>query len=298
MGVGEDFEYGSLQGPFRFALCRGCNHMALTFRLDRSQLKQIYPPTYYTVNPASPLFLKGFIYEKKIQMDAARAARFIQGKSVRSILDVGAGDCERLIYLKHHLDIPRLKLTGLDIQFNDKIINRARREGILLIESDVESLSMQKEEYDMIFMSQLLEHLFSPRDALNRLYGVLNPNGTIIVETPNWKSLDFLLFKKRYWGGYHFPRHFNIFSPESLCELVQSCGFMVVKQGFLPSPGFWIISLRNLLGLSSRMFSKSVFEFINFSSLPVVGLFTLIDRFTILLRGKTSNQFLAAEKPG
>lgn len=66
VGAGEDFEYSSLKGPFLFALCKPCNHLTLTFRPDRYQLKEIYPSTYQTVNPKSPLFLKGYIYKKKI----------------------------------------------------------------------------------------------------------------------------------------------------------------------------------------------------------------------------------------
>ncbi len=201
------------------------------------------------------------------------------------------------MYLSKHLNIPGLKLTGLDIQFNNEIIDKANKKGIRLIKCDVENLSIEEAKYDLIFMSQLLEHLLSPHNTLKRLYTCLNPDGIIVIETPNWKSLDFLLFKKKYWGGYHFPRHFNIFSPESLCKFVQSCGFRIVKQGFLSSPASWIMSFRNLLKMNSRMRSKSVFEFLNFNSLPVVALFILIDMFTILFKGNTSNQFLAAEKP-
>lgn len=297
VGAGKDFEYLSLAESFSFSICRACSHMFLTCRPEKSQVKQIYPRTYYTVNSRSPLYLKGLAYSRKIRMDAARISRFIREKSLSSVLDVGCGDCARLIYLRQHLNIDGLKLTGIDFQFSSEVVANATGEGIELIQSGVENLPVSGKKYDLILLTQLLEHLFSPRQTLEKLFNSLNPDGIIIIDTPCWGSIDFKIFKKRYWGAYHFPRHFNIFSPDSLKTFVESCGFKVVKQAFLPSPGFWIVSFRNRLKLNSIRRSNSIFEFINFSCLPVVGAFTLFDKILIGFNKGTSNQYIVAERP-
>jgi len=281
VATGEDTEYGTTPGPFRYGLCEPCQHLFLVNRPPPAQLGQIYPPTYYTINPGSPLFLRGFILRAKLRADVSRIARIVKDGTINRVLDVGCGDGARLVHL----------------QFSDEVRTRAAREGVHLVEGNVESratLAQLSGGFDLILTSQLLEHLFWPRQTLARLGELLTPNGLILIETPNWKALDAWLFRRRFWGGFHFPRHFNVFSPESLARLVEHCGLSVRQQGFLPSPGFWIISLRNWLGLNSCAFSRSRLEFINFRCLPVVAAFSLLDTLILGLRGRTSNQYLVA----
>ena len=128
--------------------------------------------------------------------------------------------------------------------------------------------------HDLIIMSQILEHLRDPVVALESLRTKLAPGGFLLLETPHRGGLDYLLFRKRYWGGYHLPRHFHLFTKDSLAQTAKRVGYRVERQGSLPSPGFWIMSLRNALGLNSRRRGNSVFEFLNFSNLPAVGTFT------------------------
>ena len=145
-------------------------------------------------------------------------------------------------------------------------------------------------------MSQLIEHLKEPKNTLNKIKSMLSKNGNILIETPSSSGLDYLFFKKAYWGGYHIPRHLHIFSKNSLSFLVRQQNMKIKQQRYLPSPGFWIISLRNYLGLNSISKSKSMFEFLNFSNFIVIGAFVLIDLLMILLGLGTSNQQILITK--
>jgi hypothetical protein len=40
-----------------------------------------------------------------------------------------------------------------------------------------------------------------------------------VIVTDNTDALDFKIFKGGYWGGYHFPRHWNLFNRKSLTKL-------------------------------------------------------------------------------
>jgi len=296
IGVGEDYEYGTLPGPFRYFRCLKCNHMFLADLPERNQVATIYPPSYYTNNPSSPLFLKGMIYRKKIEMDVKRISEVVRGRRVRSILDVGCGDCARLIGLKRGEDGTERKLHGLDFSFSEQVVEIAKKNGLLLIPGNIETFEAKSAKFDLVMMSQLIEHVYDPCAVIKSVRTLLNPGGILVIETPNWDSLDFRLFKKRYWGGYHYPRHFNIFSHASLKAMVQQNGLEVIKQSFLPSPGFWILSLRNMAGLNSRQSSGSWLEFLDFGNIAVVGLFALLDKIMIAAGGSTSNQYLVAEK--
>ncbi|MBU4305392.1 MAG: class I SAM-dependent methyltransferase [Candidatus Omnitrophica bacterium] len=293
---GYDFEYGTLDSEFYYMLCKDCNHIYLKNRPDSSLINKIYPNTYYTVNVNSPLFLKGNIYRNKLKFDIKRIKQNIKKRKITHIADLGCGDCARLIELKKALNDDKKSFTGIDIRFNENIRNIAKANGIEIVEKNIEDFDFSHRKFDLILMSQLIEHVYNPAKLMKKLWECLNDEGIVLIDTPNWGSLDFKMFSKKFWGGYHMPRHFNIFSKESLTKLAVLSGFYVYKTGYLPSPGFWIISLRNLLRLKSSDYSKSFFEFLNFSFLPVVAFFSVFDLIAIQLKFKSSNQFIIAEK--
>jgi hypothetical protein len=117
----------------------------------------------------------------------------------------------------------------------------------------------------------------------------------VLVETPNLGGLDFRLFHRAHWGAYHIPRHFHLFTAQSLERAVGDAGLSVVRRGFLPA-GFFIVSLRNRFGLTSIERSRHWAEFLNMRNLLVVGFFTALDLAQAALGLETSNQFVLAEK--
>ena len=52
--------------------------------------------------------------------------------------------------------------------------------------------------------------------TLARIRDWLAPGGLLALETPNLDSWDARLFCARWWGGYHFPRHWVLFDPQSI----------------------------------------------------------------------------------
>ena len=118
----------------------------------------------------------------------------------------------------------------------------------------------------------------------------------MIIDTPNRGGLDYHWFKSKYWGGYHIPRHFHLFTQASLVKLIRHAGLEVYRKGYLPSLGFWIISFRNMLGLNSIHRGNSIFELLYFKNLVVSGTFSLFDTIRLKLGFQTSNQFIMATK--
>lgn len=70
--------------------------------------------------------------------------------------------------------------------------------------------------------------------------------GYLHIETPDAFCLSRKIFK-RFWGGYHFPRHVYIFNRNNLNVLLNNIGLEVVKtRGTLNSFG-WTLSIENYL---------------------------------------------------
>lgn len=290
---GPDFEYACSPGPFVLVQCVRCGHVSLDPIPPTEKVLEFYPASYYTVNPESPLYLHGFIYETKIRRDVERIQKYLDLSRLHSIVDIGGGDAARLFQLRKFV-ARDTECIAFDFRFPHALVESARAAGITLLEGNIETdLDLLKDEsHNLIIMSQIVEHLRDPVLALETLRSKLAPEGYLLLDTPHRGGLDYRLFRRRYWGGYHIPRHLHLFTKDSLAETAIRLGYRVAQQGCLPSPGFWILSFRNALGLHSSHRTRSVFEFLNFSNLPAVGAFTALDLVCMTLRMSTSNQFV------
>jgi 2-polyprenyl-3-methyl-5-hydroxy-6-metoxy-1,4-benzoquinol methylase len=81
-------------------------------------------------------------------------------------------------------------------------------------------------KFDVIILSHVIEHLPDPYGLIKDLKNLCTSKGRVIIATPNAKSLCALIFG-RYWRGLEPPRHFNIFTRESLIELLENSGYQI-----------------------------------------------------------------------
>jgi SAM-dependent methyltransferase len=214
-------------------------------------------------------------------------------------VDIGGGNLMRLVKVKEVFG-PDVETTCLDLQFDAAALEAARSANIRMVQGNVETdlSALRDNGHDVIIMRQLIEHLRNPRAALLGLQKKLSPNGMLVIDTPNRGGLDYHLFKRRFWGGYHIPRHFHLFTQESLVKLLEETGYKIHLKGFTPSIAFWIISFRNMLGLNSVERGKSFWEFLYLKNLPISGAFYVFDLLCTKLGLSSSNQFVFAQKKG
>ena len=146
----------------------------------------------------------------------------------------------------------------------------------------------------MIIMNQLIEHLEDPDAAVKKAHALLDQDGILFIETPNVQAWDFSVFKKRYWGGWHTPRHWYLFNQESLSHMLTKNSFKIIKVEYLLSPNFWLQSCHHFL--SETRYFKGVSVFFDVSCFPLLVLASFIDVLQRLLTGKTSNIRIIARK--
>jgi 2-polyprenyl-3-methyl-5-hydroxy-6-metoxy-1,4-benzoquinol methylase len=294
----EDLEYRCKPGLFDLVECTRCGHIYVHPLPAFEEVPSLYPNTYYTVNKKSPLALDGYVFEKKLAQDARKLRNSLKDFNIRSIVDVGSGEINRLHQLKQAFG-GNVEAIAFDIQFDDSIVADSKKYEIKLVNGNVETdlHALRDNGHDLIIMRQLLEHLRDPQAAVSGLAKKLAPGGLMVVDTPNRGGLDYQLFKKKYWGGYHVPRHFHLLNQDALVKIMERAGLTIHRKGYLPSMGFWIISLRNMLGMNSIQRGKSIFEFLRYKNLLVAGFFIFFDLVRAKLGFQTSNQFVIAQKP-
>lgn len=97
------------------------------------------------------------------------------------VLDVGCG----LGYLTYALKSEQYDVYGIDI--SKEAINNAKKHfGNYFISQDIfEYAKNNKNSFDVIILTELIEHLENPIDFLKTSLNLLNKNGKIIITTPN-----------------------------------------------------------------------------------------------------------------
>ena len=99
-------------------------------------------------------------------------------------------------------------------------------------------------------MTQVIEHLWEPIKVIGKIKEILTPKGIIFIETPNPNSLCKKVQGSQYWGGWHRPRHINVFTRKSLTLIVEKLNMKVVKYKEYVVPAFWVMGIRNFLDLA------------------------------------------------
>ena len=116
--------------------------------------------------------------------------RHIETAPCSSVLDVGCGNLEALLFLKDKYNLTG-KLTGIDRQSkNFESPERQKELGITLIEADVsEHLPFADDSFELIFHKDVLECIPDIDSHIRELYRVLKKGGTIVCAHRDWETI-------------------------------------------------------------------------------------------------------------
>ncbi len=290
VATGYDFEYDTSACIYQFVRCLKCKVLYLNPRPDISSLEKIYPMEYapYAFETGRNLTLRiRSLLERRRILDFRRLF-----KSGSDIIDAGCGGVEFLKSFRQ-FGRPDWRLWGNDI--SPQVCTHLRRQGFLSIQGRFEDIDMPDGSFDGIILKQVLEHLKSPMAVLQKSSQLLRKGGFLIIETPNSDSWDAKIFKKHYWGGYHFPRHWTIFDCQTLREAAGKAGFVFVRRKYMLSPSFWVQSIHHLLKDNNAPFW--MYKPFTHKNPLVMSLAVLLDCIQMSLVGKTSNLQIIFKKP-
>lgn len=289
ISTGKDFDYRTVNDSFTFHKCLDCDHHFLNPRPGPDSLDQIYPKNYGNYSNSAKFSLS-FAVKAKMEYFFIRKL-FRQGNPPKAILDVGCGD-GRLLSIVKKVTSGDATLEGIEISETASL--ESVNKGFSVKTGSIEEIKLKPDSYDYIFMIQVIEHLHHPREALRKLANSLKKGGLIVIETPDTDCFDFKIFKRRFWGGYHFPRHFNLFDNKNLNNLVTSVGMRVKKSSNKIQPVHWVWSFHHLI--EERMGSNSLSLSFNIKNTFWIGIFTILDALQLFIFGKSSNQRIIALK--
>jgi SAM-dependent methyltransferase len=290
LAVGEDFEYHSSPETFLAMYCRRCSVIYLSPRPTPESLPCIYPSNYHAFNFSAAEF--GLSFKVRSWLESRRLREACRGLSATArILDVGCGDGFHLRLLRL-LGPASWQLEGVDA--DARAVEAARAPDLVVHPGDVQDVDLPTGSYDLVLLIMTIEHLADPLRTLERIGELLRPGGRLMVITDNTATVDFKFFGHRHWGGYHFPRHWNLFNSKSLRALFERAGLEVEQLTTMVSPVNWVYSIRNLL--VDWKAPEWLVERFSLSSSVSLGVFTIFD-FCWMLAGRGAILRAIARRP-
>ncbi len=154
-------------------------------------------------------------------------------KKGMKMADLGCGNCK--------WNIHRLPVFGVDI--NEKMLNWAKKNKRLTgykVAADLAKTGLKSKGFDVVLMSEVLEHVFNHAETLAEVRRILKDNGTFLITVPYDFFLGpfFILFNLNclymgYFRGslYHKYRcgHIHHFTKARLKRTLAENGFTLEK---------------------------------------------------------------------
>jgi 2-polyprenyl-3-methyl-5-hydroxy-6-metoxy-1,4-benzoquinol methylase len=210
--------------------------------MPSDRLSEIYPNNYYSFHADSGRSIAQRIKQFLDDRTFIALTRDIKGETLTA-LDVGGGSGWLLNDLKRAE--PRVNRTTV-VDIDPRAEQIARSNGHDYHLTTFEQFNTD-ERFDIILMLNLIEHVTDPAAVLRKAKELLRPGGRIWIKTPNYDALDAHIFKNRSWGGFHTPRHFVLFTRNSLVRHCEAAGFTVAHCAYTQGAPFWTVSVINEL---------------------------------------------------
>lgn len=257
--------------PYWIAHCENCG-LEQTVPLPTSEELKILYETYYNFGGEESetasryvhfrkLFQNSWLWDFWLKIDGDISFHALLGKG--RMLDVGCNEGRGLV----HYQGSGYTVEGLEL--NSKAADVARKKGFVVHSDLIEQLE-PAEKYDVVVLSNVLEHSLNPAEMLAHVARVLNPGGQVWISCPNSQSWLRSIFG-RFWINWHVPFHISHFSPQTLAGVLSQSGFELIESR-QETPALWVAH-----SILAKFFSKPGYATAQLrSTMLVAGLMLLI----------------------
>jgi len=197
---------------YPFALCASCGHSFTARVPTEDELRAIYDE--YSYRPETLETMPPVIVRRNQEI----VATFAPWRRSGRLLDVGFGAG---IVLKVAAD---LGWQTFGIEVSRAAVELARKHALgAVFEGELAGARFEPESFDVIVMSELLEHLVDPRPTLRAAARFLAPGGLLYLTTPHGRGVSGRLLNVT-WSVCSPPEHIHLFSRPSLERVLRETG--------------------------------------------------------------------------
>lgn len=250
-----------IEGSFRLVKCLDCGLLYLNPQLEAKDLGRHYPnDSYYSYT--SELEKNRIVESRKLNTLRAIRGLILKALSrvipaLRSetekelsclgpispgmhILDIGCGTGEALSFYQ----VKGASTYGVEI--NAQACEQGKKGGHNMFCGQLAEAKFKDGYFDIVRLSQSLEHIFSPTSTLLEIHRILKNNGKVWISVPNHNSLQAKLFGEWFYA-IDSPRHLFGFTRRTMIRMLVKTGFQPEQTYTYSLPGgpcfsleFWI----------------------------------------------------------
>jgi len=226
---------------FGIERCVSCGLGVMVPMLTANEVASFYAAGYYGSDGTK----FGLWTEGLVRFVARRRTTFLRRHLPHGgrVLDVG---CGRGV-VASPLAAAGYDVTGIEI-LREAVRGIDDRVHVVIADS-LHDTSLPKEQFDLVLLWHVLEHLANPVETLAEIHRILRPGGRLVVAVPNFSS-----WQARWTGPAWFhldpPRHLFHFPLTALRTLLTRSGFDVQRThhfSLRQNPFGWLQSLINRL---------------------------------------------------
>jgi len=293
---------GSKDEKNQILRCERCQIVFLDPKPHPDLLSELYAPDYYGQNhrrfePGTEFIVYLFTLWRVFLFE-----RYLP--SGGKVLEIGCGRGNFLSLLAQR------GYGAYGTELSESSAARARSQlGDHILVGKISEDSFQEASFDMVVLWHVLEHLYHPREVLQRAHRFLKEGGKMIVALPNFDSWQ-SRWSRQHWFHLDVPRHLFHFSPKTLKQLLVETGYKPFRKSFQSveqNPFGMLQSLLNVLGFRKNSLynilrrrqtdgKHSIFEKVFYSIVYVVGMFPMMILATLeSFMGRGGTFYVVAE---
>lgn len=217
---------------FTLAKCAGCNFLFTQDHPDAAHSGPYYASSDYVSHSDTQAGLINTLYHWVRQWMLNRKRRLVhQLVPGDKILDYGCGTG----YFLNAMQLSGWQVTGMDVSAEAA---RVAHEKFGINVQPVEHLSRFRNEFQVITLWHVLEHVHELKSTLRHLHTALTAGGYLILALPNHHSVDAEVYGAS-WGGYDVPRHLWHFRAETILLATKNL-FAIQAMQMLPFDAFYV----------------------------------------------------------
>lgn len=206
---------------FQLVKCQSCGFVITSPRPENSDLGNYYISNNYISHSRRIKNVFDLVYRITrhftLQWKATLIKKYLYEFNRPEVLDYGCGTGEFL---------NKCETSGFAIQGVEPS-DKARYHAELLLNKKIHpTIETLNQQFDIITLWHVLEHIPNLNDIIKHLNTHLKQNGTMFIAVPNHNSEDAKIYKEQ-WAGYDVPRHLWHFTSQTMNQLLNKHGLKV-----------------------------------------------------------------------
>ena len=216
---------------FKVVKCKNCSLVYVNPRLKQQSLHKIYTKKYYKNyafhGDKSTLYgYMEYLKEKEFIVSTfkRRLAQIQKLSKKGRLLDIGCA-------YGFFIELARKRgwnVTGVEIS-KDTCQYAKNNLKLNVINKALEEAKFTNGAFDVVTMFDVVEHLPDPQKTVKEIKRILNPNGLIVVTTPNIGSLMAKILGKNWEEIKRIREHIYFFSKDTLRKMLEANGFEILR---------------------------------------------------------------------